>query len=85
MPAGLSEEGGVRDRGRRMRLRDGDMIVFISDGMVSGSDDRRLRELISQYGGRDPKALSRLIMEKALETSSGEDDMTVISVSVSEV
>ncbi len=78
LPAGLSAEGGVRDRGRRLRLADGDAVVIVSDGVPEGL----VRSCLEDCAVTEPRALSKLIMERVAAAGAVEDDMTVLCLSL---
>lgn len=80
LPAGLMRPGKDGIRSTDFKLRPGSSAVLISDGILSGSEDKWLRELLTEDEGNDPKALSLTILQKAQELGSGGDDMTVIAI-----
>jgi len=63
----------------RMTIKDGDIIVMVSDG-VSGEGDKDiwLPELLVSFSPSDePSAIARRILNEAKVRRGGEDDMTV--------
>ena len=60
-------------------LRDGDVIVMVSDGAVAGGYEWLVSDL-EHYGRDDPKELSEQLADEARRrrTDGHEDDITVI-------
>ncbi|MGX8698482.1 MAG: SpoIIE family protein phosphatase, partial [bacterium] len=65
----------------RLRLRPGDRLALLSDGVTSGEEDAWLRALLS--GEAEGQALADLILEEAVRRTGAADDMTVLIVEVS--
>lgn len=72
LPAGFLRE---RPAPVRLRLREGDRLVMLSDGVTGGGDDEWLRELIA--GSAEPGALADAVIEEAVKRTGAADDMTV--------
>lgn len=80
LPAGLMTPSDRHPGAVKLKLPRGAFAVMVSDGVISGTDDKWLRSLICGYEGDDPKELSREILERArLEAGTG-DDMTVLAI-----
>jgi stage II sporulation protein E len=62
-------------------LSPGMFAVVVSDGAFDGDDDGGLIQLISDYGGDDPRTLSLEIAEAARARGS-DDDVTAIAVKI---
>lgn len=80
LPAGLSRPSDRHAGAVRAKLPCGAFAVIISDGVISGTDDRWLRELICGFDGTDPVKLAREILERARQETGASDDMTVLAV-----
>ena len=68
----------------RMRLKPGSLAVIVSDGVVADGNDEWLRKLLAKQETPDMKALARSVLQYAAEEYGCEDDMTVLTVQVSE-
>lgn len=77
LPVGIL--GGVNFEKNAVTLRDGDVIVMVSDGAVAGGYEWLVSDL-EHYGGDDPKELSEQLADEARRrrTDGHEDDITVI-------
>ena len=77
LPVGIL--GGVSFEKNAVTLRDGDLIVMVSDGAVAGGYDW-IQSDLEHYTGDDPKQLSEQLAEEARRrrTDGHEDDLTVI-------
>ena len=77
----LAGEGAAPDT-VRMHLKPESVAVIASDGVISGSEDGWLRDLIAGAEATDMKALARAVLRRACEESGEGDDMTVLAVRV---
>jgi len=70
----------------RQRLRAGDTVVMISDGVLTGHEDQRddwLIRLLKRSQGREPQAIADEVMTRGLAASAEEtDDMTVVVIRI---
>lgn len=82
LPAGLAYENSGQDV-NRMRMRDGDLLILVSDGVTDGSgigqeaDDFWLMQLIGDNLTLSPKELAAKIILTAAEKGK-DDDMTAL-------
>jgi len=68
----------------KMELQPGSIAVMVSDGVISGTGDSWLEDIISDFeGGKNPRKLSKAIIDQAFKKSGKDDDMTVIAIQVS--
>ena len=65
-------------------LREGSMIVAVSDGAITGTDDNTLVDLISAFTGEDPRELTGAIVTAARDQTHADDDVTAIAVRIYE-
>jgi stage II sporulation protein E len=82
LPAGLTRPSKEKPSCAKFRLQAESFAVLISDGVLSGTDDKWLRELISSFSDTDPKALARKILERSMELNGDMDDMTVLAIRI---
>lgn len=70
----------------RQRLRAGDTVVMISDGVLTGHEDQRddwLIRLLKRSQGREPQAIADEVMTRGLAAAAEEtDDMTVVVIRI---
>ena len=78
---GLNPENGAPDI-VSMRLKPGSTAVIASDGVVSDDNDEWIRKLLKGSDG-DMKALARKTLREAEKIYGKNDDMTVLTVKVS--
>ena len=83
LAAGLSLGEGIAPDIVRMRLKPGCTAIIASDGVLSGTDDEWMRQLL-QKAGDDMKALARMTVKEAERLYGASDDMTVVTVRVEE-
>ncbi len=76
LPAGTA----VRRPGVKLSLPAGSTLVMVSDGTVSGGDDKWLRAYLASSAETDVKKLAADILEEAKKTAGDRDDMTVLVV-----
>lgn len=82
LPAGLLRPSKDKCSCAKFHLQAGSFAILISDGILSGTDDKWLRELICGFNGTEPKELSRNILETALKFNGDSDDMTVLAIRI---
>lgn len=84
LPLGLSYD--TDPEGEELLLKDGDVIVMVSDGMADDEEDERvLSETISRIGGFTPEVMAERLISDRLRKTEGEkhrDDMTVAVVKI---
>ncbi|MCL2402093.1 MAG: SpoIIE family protein phosphatase [Oscillospiraceae bacterium] len=67
----------------KMALQPGSIAVMVSDGVISGTGDSWLEDIISDFEvGKNPRKLSKTIIDQAFKKSDKDDDMTVIAIQV---
>ena len=64
----------------KLELREGDLVVLVSDGVADGGEDGWLRELTAGFEGESPKDLARMIMEESEKRAGAADDRTVVAI-----
>lgn len=64
----------------KVRLSSGTISAIISDGVLGGSDDKWLTDMLLSFEGNDPKDLACQILREASNKFGSEDDMTVITL-----
>jgi len=80
LAAGLeSAESGGPDRSSA-KLTPASIALMVSDGAVSGEDDRWLMDALAAFSGSDPKELAALLARLAREKNGEADDTTVLAV-----
>jgi stage II sporulation protein E len=84
LAAGLCAGDGSRPDVVRMRLKPGNIALIASDGVVVGTNDTWLRELMLSSDGTDTKALAKEALRSAVRQFGCEDDMTVLALRVEE-
>ena len=79
LPVGIL--GGVSFEKNTVTLREGDLIVMVSDGAVAGGYEWLLSDL-EHYEGDDPKQLSDQVVAEAKRRrlDGREDDITAIAI-----
>ncbi len=82
MAPGLEDGCGSKPDTVHMHLKPGSVAVIASDGVVSGTDDAWLRELLLGSDACDMKSLARKVLRRAIDEGGGNDDMTVLAVRV---
>ncbi len=76
LPAGLFAPGSAEAERTRLTLHDGDVVVMVSDGVVSaGTDDSAFLKLIAQRAGAGAGEMASVLLESV---SSRCDDATVL-------
>ncbi len=83
LPLGLGK-GEVQPDSSSFRLKDGMMLIAVTDGVCDGSDDSWLVEMISEYDGEEIKSFAEKIVTAADRRSGGADDMTAAVIRISE-
>ena len=68
----------------KLKLAAGTQAVIISDGVTAGLDDAWLREKIASHDGNSSKELAREILKSATQRFGSDDDMTVLTVHITE-
>jgi stage II sporulation protein E len=81
LAAGLGAPHDLPDR-IKLEVGAGSVVVIVSDGVLSGGDDKWLADIITSFDGEYPKDLAREIVEAASKNEFPEDDMTAIAIRV---
>lgn len=76
LPSGTA----LRRPGMKLSLPAGATLVMVSDGAISGGDDKWLRTFLASSAETDAKKLASDILEEAKKRISDRDDMTVLVV-----
>jgi stage II sporulation protein E len=84
LAAGLCAGDGSSPDIVRMRLKPGNVALIASDGVVMGSQDTWLREMLIKNDGKDTKSLAKEALRSAVRQYGCEDDMTVLALRVDE-
>ncbi|MGE4483490.1 MAG: SpoIIE family protein phosphatase [Oscillospiraceae bacterium] len=80
LAAGLGYAADDRPDHIKMRLEPASFAVIVSDGAIGNSDDKWLREEISNYSGDSPKELAGQLVRRAAEKFGTDDDMTILTL-----
>ena len=83
LPAGL-QTGGQAPEYTRLSLQRGSFLVMVSDGIADEKDDGWLQNLLSQWNGTDPEALTAHIMEESRQCKGLSDDCAVLVLSLTD-
>lgn len=83
LAAGLTGGDGLAPDIVRMRLRPGNTALIATDGVICGSEDGWIRELLLKGEG-DMKLLARAALKGAERLYGAADDMTVVAIQVEE-
>ncbi|MBQ1350413.1 MAG: SpoIIE family protein phosphatase, partial [Ruminococcus sp.] len=83
LPAGILNN--IQFATDTVKLSEGDMVVMISDGAVTG-DDKWLERLIRTWRNGSAQELARAVVEESMRRSEGsrEDDITAVAMRVVE-
>jgi stage II sporulation protein E len=83
LPVGILSEINL-DR-QKVKVKDGDYIVMVSDGIIDAGKNNNMGDnwliyFLQNIDSTNPKEISNLILNKALDIQNGEveDDMTVL-------
>lgn len=83
IPIGITERIGAERI--RFRLRAGDIVVMVSDGVVeSAEESRMIVDALCRRAGDDPRQLAASLLREARERLGGRDDMTVAVMCISQ-
>lgn len=83
LPLGIFHKMDVDKQ--KCRLRDGDFIIMVSDGVVDGvGDEEMLQEVLSQINVQNPQEMANYILQFVLHRTRGkiQDDMTVLTLGI---
>lgn len=85
LPLGSMEELSPVTQG--VKLVDGDMIIMMSDGItdvIGNGDTSKLKEILLRINTRNPKELSDVLLQYAINCQGGRirDDMTILVCSI---
>ena len=81
IPIGITERIGAEKI--KFRLKRGDIVVMVSDGIVEGPDEGRLVvEALCRRTSPDPFDIAASVLARAKSATGARDDMTVLVISV---
>lgn len=83
LAAGLTVGDGIAPDIVRMRLRPGSTAIIATDGVIAGSEDEWIKNLLLK-GFDDMKSLARATLKESEKLFGANDDMTVVTVRVEE-
>ena len=84
-PSGLlCGTAGEQNSCTKLHLAPGVFTVMVSDGVNQGSNDKWLRDFLTDCESDDPVEISRSILASATEKFGKADDMTVLTIRTSE-
>lgn len=83
LAAGLTVGDGIAPDIVRMRLRPGSTAIIATDGVIAGSEDEWIKNLLLK-GFDDMKSLARATLKESEKLYGANDDMTVVTVRVEE-
>lgn len=83
LAAGLTVGDGIAPDIVRMRLRPGSTAIIATDGVIAGSEDEWIKNLLLK-GFDDMKSLARATLKESEKLYGTNDDMTVVTVRVEE-
>lgn len=76
LPLGITEE--MRPTVVRRRLRPGETVVFVSDGVSDCFDGDELADFINALPPHNPQSMADSVIKRAAEKGGHPDDMTVV-------
>ncbi|MBE6903086.1 MAG: hypothetical protein E7480_00560 [Ruminococcaceae bacterium] len=76
LPVGIL--GEVKFEKSRCRLKKGDLLVMVSDG-ITCAGNKIISKILTDYNGNSPSEISRIILESIKKICGENDDMTVIA------
>lgn len=79
LPVGILE--GACSKRIRSKLKDGDMLIMLSDGIIEDKEDW-LIECLKKHGNNTPRELSKIIMKERKQNNPIVDDSTVVVIQV---
>lgn len=79
LPAGILN--GISFKSDSIRLNTGDMVVMVSDGVITG-DEKWLERLIRSWNEGSTQELARAVVEEAIRRREGcrDDDITAVAI-----
>lgn len=83
LPAGILN--GIKFSGESINLSTGDMVVMVSDGVVTG-DEKWLEKLIRTWNEGSAQDLARAVVAEAIKrrNDSREDDITALAIKITD-
>ena len=82
LAAGLTAGEGAAPDVVKMRLKPGNLALIASDGVIAGTDDGWIRNILCGNEMQDTKALARQTLQTAIRQYGCSDDMTVLAVHI---
>ena len=79
MPIGILDE--VKPYVKKVKLRDGDIVVMVSDGVIDALTPQGAEYIIRSVAGGNPQRLSDGLLASAIKNGAG-DDTTVLAVKI---
>ncbi len=76
LPVGIL--GEVKFEKSRCRLKNGDLLIMVSDG-ITCAGNKVITKILTDYKGNSPTEISRIILEQVKTLCGEKDDMTVIA------
>lgn len=80
LPIGLAEEDELGDA-VPLQMKDGDIVVLLSDGVTDGTDDKWVRQLLIAHAGDSPKEIAAQLVNEA-KGRGHDDDRTVMVMKI---
>ena len=83
LPAGILS--GIKFSTETVNLSTGDVVVMVSDGVITG-DDKWLERLIKSWNEGSTQDLAQAVVDEAMKRRNGEreDDMTAVAIRLTE-
>lgn len=83
LPAGILN--GIKFSTDTVNLTTGDMIVMVSDGVITG-DDKWLEKLIRTWNEGSTQDLAKAVVDEALKRRKAEreDDVTAVAIRITD-
>ena len=83
LPAGILN--GIKFSTDTVNLTTGDMIVMVSDGVITG-DDKWLEKLIRTWNEGSTQDLAKAVVDEAVKRRKAdrEDDVTAVAIRITE-
>ncbi len=79
LPIGILDE--VKPYVKKVKLRDGDIVVMVSDGVIDALTPQGAEYIIRSVAGGNPQRLSDGLLASAIKNGAG-DDTTVLAVKI---
>ena len=83
LAAGLSSISDGAPELVKLKLEPHNFAVVLTDGVINGSEDKWLREILADCDGENARDMAKHILESAMKSTGRDDDMTVITICIS--